>query len=261
MNIYLHELKFNYKSVLIWVSVAIVLMLFYIAFYSSFSIDMNSFVELMDNLPDAMKSAMGIDISIIGSILGYYAFILIVILVCMSVQSIILGLSILSKEERGKIADFLLTKPISRIKIITAKLLSSLTIILFINIILFISNYLILLTVGGEVFNFKVYTLLTLPILFIQLLFFAIGFLISVILKKIKTVLPIAMGIVFGFYFLSMFGDEKLKVIMPFKYFDATEIILNIKYDIKYLIITFSFILISIVLSYIIYNKKDIYIT
>ena len=184
MNIYLHELKVNCKSVLTWVGVAILLMLLYVAFYSSFGADMDSFVKLMESMPEGMKSAMGVDISIIGSILGYYAFILTVILVCMGIQAINLGLSILSKEERGKTADFLLTKPVSRIKVITTKILASLTIILFINIILFISNYLILLIVGGEAFNFEVYTLLTLPILFIQLLFWSLGFLISVILKK-----------------------------------------------------------------------------
>jgi ABC-2 type transport system permease protein len=97
-------------------------------------------------------------------------------------------------------------------------------------------------------------------ILFIvQLLFFAIGILIAAILPKIKTVLPISMGTVLGFYVLGIFGDEKLRAFMPFKYFDPMYILKNNAYELNYLIVTLLIITISITLTYIIYKKKDIH--
>ena len=94
--------------------------------------------------------------------------------------------------------------------------------------------------------------------LIIQLLFLTLGFFISVILKKVKAVLAMAMGIVFGFYFFSVFAAEKLRLLMPFNYFDANYIIKHSSYESLYLGSTFLLIIIFISLSYYIYQKKDI---
>jgi ABC-2 type transport system permease protein len=258
MNIYLHELRSTYKNALIWLVSIIVLTLFLTAFYPTFSKGMDDFVDVLNNLPEAMRIAFGLNPDTMGTILGYFAFMMTFVYICASIQAMIMGLSSLSKEIREKTADFLLSKPVSRSKVVTSKILSSLTIILASNIIYLIVFYLILLSFADKSFAFDTYLLLTLATLFLQLIFFALGTLLSVIIPKIKTALPMSLGIVFGIYLLSTFTGDKLEYFMPFKYFEVTEILLKNRYELKFMLITIIFIFVSICATYIIYKKKDI---
>ncbi len=259
MNIYLFELKQNKKLAISWAIAIISIVLFVSMFFPMFSKEMKEFLKIIDNLPPLFKESFGMNPDTIGSILGYYSFILTFVLICGAIEACYLGLSILTKEQRDKTADFLLSKPVSRTKIVTSKILSSLTLILISNILYFIIFYLILNSFTNIEFNFKIYSLLTLSILFIQLLFFFIGMFISTLFKKIKSVTSISLGLSFGLYLLSMFVKDDLKLIAPFKYFDVSKILLTGTFESKYIIISIIIIIISISLTYIIYNKKDIH--
>lgn len=259
MNIYLHELKVNIKFVLIWLMIMLILVGIMMTMYISFSEDIDAFKQILTNYPENLRKAFGISIDKLGSVLGYYSsFVLTIVVVCNAVEAMILGMSILSKEIREKTADFLYTKPISRRNIITSKLLASFTLLGFCNLIYTTGLYFLLIFISSESFAFNTFILLALIPFIIQLVFFSLGILASAIMSKVKAVLPISMGIVFGFYILSSFADEKLRVLMPFKYFDTRYILDNSKYEIKYTILTFAIIAISTVLTYIIYNRKDI---
>lgn len=259
MNMYLFELKQNRKFAINWFLIIIVLFLFLLSFYPIFNKEMDDFISIINNLPESMKIAFGFNPDTIGSILGYYAFALIFIYLCAAIESMILGLSGLSKEIRMKTADFLLSKPVSRSRIVTSKILSSITIIFISTFIYFILFYIGLLVFSSSSFSFETYLLLTGTILFISIIFFSIGTLLSVIIPRIKAITSLSLGLVFGLYLLSTFGDDKLRFILPFKYFDATNILLGKGYEFKYVLISFFVVLISIIGTYLIYNKNDIH--
>jgi ABC-2 type transport system permease protein len=105
--------------------------------------------------------------------------------------------------------------------------------------------------------------MINLTLLFIQLIFLAIGIFISVILPKIKSVLPISLGIVFALYLIGAIivtgSNDWTRFISPFKYFDIPYIITNSSYEAPYLIIGAVIVITTIVTSYIIYAKKDIH--
>ena len=258
MNIYLYELKANRRFAITWLIAILSIVFIVTSFFPIFSKDMADFLNIINNLPENIRIAMGMNPETIGSILGYYAFILTFVYILGGIEAMILGLSILSKEIRQKTADFLLTKPVSRIKIVTSKMLACLTLIIVSNIICFIGFYLSLLLFANTHFDFQTYTLLTLTILFIQLIFFAVGTLLSVIMSKVKAALSISLGVVCGVYLLSTFTDEKLRAFMPFKYFDITQILLKASYELKYILISLIIVVVSITLTFIIYKKKDI---
>jgi len=75
-------------------------------------------------------------------------------------------------------------------------------------------------------------------------------------------VLTISLGIVFGFYILSLFGsaigDEKIRYITPFKYFDVASVLKNGAYELKFIILSVILIVAFIEISYLVYSKKDI---
>ncbi|MDD2377092.1 MAG: ABC transporter permease subunit [Clostridia bacterium] len=260
MNVYLHELKANRKFAITWLLIMLSFVGIMVFMYIGISKDIDIFKKILSNYPENLRKAFGINVDLIGSALGYYSsFILMITLLCSSMQAMILGVSILSKEIREKTADFLYSKPISRSQIITSKLLASFTLLIASNIIFVVCLFFVLSSVSSVSFDLGIFILIALIPLFIQFIFFSLGIFISAIMSKIKAVLPISMGTVFGIYILSSFAGEELRVLLPFKYFDTKYILNNSKYELNYVILTFVIITILTALTYIIYKKKDIH--
>ena len=260
MNVYWYELKANLKFVVIWLIVRVGIGLLMTSFYPTIAKDLDAFIEIMNNYPEAIRAAFGLNLKTMNSVVGYYSsFPLTFLLICSSIEAMIMGISILSKEERDKTADFLFTKPLSRITILTAKMKAIVTLLLVSNVILFVIICLVVLGFSNGDFNLSTFTLLTLTLFMIQLIFVAIGMLISVILPKVKAPLSISMGVVLGFYTLSTFADDKIRAFIPFKYFDSVYILEHQAYELGYLILLFTVILVATISTYIIYSKKDIH--
>lgn len=258
MNIYLYELKANRNFILTWLIVIFMIVTFTLLFYPIFREGMDEFLTLINNLPESIRVLFGMNTDTIGSILGYYAFTLTFIVLCGTIEAMMLGLNILSKETREKTADFLLAKPVSRTTIITSKLLAAETWIFVSNILFILGFYLLLTFFNNTSFNINTYLLLTLTIFFLQTLFLSLGSFLAVTIPKLKNTISLALGTVFGFYLLSTFTDQKMRLLSPFKYFDVGNILMNNNYEVKYLIFLLILIILLVIGTYIIYNKKDI---
>jgi ABC-2 type transport system permease protein len=263
MNIFVHEWKAYRKSTIIWtISLVAVIMLF-MSFYPAFSKDTAAFNKIMENYPPAIRKAFGLNFGNFMTILGFYCFPLSFITVCGAVQAMNLGTSIVNKEVREKTADFLLTKPVTRTKVLTAKMLSAFASIVITNIFFIAAASIMAFQVKTDDFSYKIFFMLSLTLFFVQLIFLALGFIISVMATKMKSVLSVSLGVVFGLYFLGMFSDttgEKAKrYFSPFKYFDNTYIINHASFESSFLIAGAVIIIIAICSSYFVYNKKDIH--
>ncbi len=179
-----------------------------------------------------------------------------------SIQAMILGTSIVSKEERGKTAEFLLTKPVHRSQILTAKLVAALILILITNVVYMISVPLLLNAIAGATIALKTFLLLSLTLFFVQLFFLGLGFLISVSAPKIRSVLAVSLTTVFGFYTAgildSIIGNTAIRYLTPFKYFDFSYIVKNGSYEIRFMVIEVVILILAITTSYYIYMKRDI---
>ena len=96
---------------------------------------------------------------------------------------------------------------------------------------------------------------------FVQIFFLALGYVIAVVVPKIKTVLAYSLPVIFGFFIIglldSVIGVETARYITPFKYFDVGYILANGGYDLKYVITESVFVLVCITAAYIIYLRKD----
>ncbi len=264
MNIYLYELKDQRKSALIWLGSLTGLVAMFFAIYPSIASDAADFKELMSHYPAVVREMLGINLDYITSLLGYYSMIFSFILLCAAIQAMNLGVSILSKENRERTADFLLVKPVSRTAIVSAKLLSSFTSIVLIDAVYFLATYVLADFVKTENYSWRILFLMNLSMFFTQIIFWAMGILISLFFQKIRNVLPISLGFVFGFYMggalLAVGKSEKiLRFLSPFKYYDLSYIMKHSGYEIRYLILGVFIVTVCIALSYILYNKKDIH--
>jgi len=262
MNIFLHELKAYRKSIIIWSCSMAALASFYIIMFSGIASDIETFKTLLKNMPEVVRKLLSIYVDSISTLEGFYSFVFVYIVLCGAIQAMNLGVSIISKEVREKTADFLLTKPVSREKILTSKLLAALASLVITNIIYFAITIPMTLTVKSE-FNMKIFLMISITLFFVQLMFMSLGVVVSVSAGKIKSVISISLSTVFGFFIVSMlgsvFGDKAVRYISPFKYFDYEYIVRNAAYETPFIIVGIVFVIVSIAASYLIYVRKDIH--
>lgn len=262
MNIYFQELKFYRKSAIIWMLVFGFGIFAYMSLLPAFTKDISGSLKILEGFPPAVRAALGIRIDIFFTVFGFFGYLLTYMWMVGAIQAMNLGTGILSKEVAGKTADFLLSKPVSRAKVLTSKLMAALTIIILTNVIFVIASYISAKVFETAAFDSGKFFLITGTMIFVQLFFLSLGYLVSVIVPKIKTVLAYSLPIVFGFFIVglldSIIGTQAIRYITPFKYFDISYILTNNGYDWKFVITDAVVIIACIVATYIIYLRKDI---
>ena len=262
MNILTQELKMEWKSLVVWCISLICVLLFFMLMYPSISAQMADFQKVFNSFPIEFQRALGVENLNIGNVLGYYTFTMTYILLAGAVQAMNLGVSVLSSEVRDKTGDFLFVKPVSRSRIISMKMLAVFVQILITNAVFFLASWIILNMLTTNSFDVKLFWLLTGTLFFIQIFFASFGFFISVFLRRIKTVLPISMGVVFLFYIIFLLNetlkDVKLGYISPFDYFALSAISKNMSYDSVYLVLWTFLVFLFVYLTFHVFGKKDL---
>ena len=115
----------------------------------------------------------------------------------------LLGSTILSKEEKDRTAEFLLSHPIQRWKVVFGKLLSVMAQILIFNAIIAGTCFLATLAIGEKLTGDNLLILLSYALLQIEV--FAIAFCISTFMKKGSA--GAGIGITMLFYFLNIISN------------------------------------------------------
>ena len=260
MNIYKYETRKKLISTLIWI---IGMGIFIFVFYSVFeAMGSSAMADLLEEIPEAFLKAFGMSDNF-STIIGYTAMICIYIVLCGAIFSCNLGLNAVSVEERDMTADFLISKPITRNRILTTKLLAALTHMLIFSVLNSIMCYMgIEVFRNGQEYSFLTFFLMMLGIFIIQILFFAIGLFISVSLKKMGSSLSFSLGLSFGFFILNSFDTilegTFVKYFIPYDYFEFGYIIENTAFKTYGIVISIGLIIAFILGSYLLYNKRNI---
>lgn len=268
MNMFKFEFKRLLKGSIIWALVCSALVIMFMLFFPSMKdMGMQELVgSKLDALPDAFLEAFNISgATDFSNISDFSAYVLQYIIMAGGIYAAILGVSALVKEESEGTIEFLYSKPTSRSSIVTAKLSASVVIFFIFIIIVGIATMISSVLVKPEdVEIFKM--LLDIKTLYIGMaligyIFMAIGFLISVFVKSSKQATPIALGVFFASYVIGIFSKlqdrlNNLIYLSPFDYATPSEIIKN-GFQIKFIIIGLCIIIVSLIATYAIYNKKD----
>ena len=263
MNIYLHELQSLRKSAIMWTIAMIALAGLYFGIYPAIVKDASGFTQIMGSYPASIRATLGVSLADITSMLGYYVMVYMLVALLAAIQAMHCGVSILSKESRERTADFLLVKPISRSAIVNAKVLASITVLVATSGVYYVVALILAEIVKTAPFNGTVFLLINLTLLFLQFIFLAIGLFLSVLFSNIKSVLPISLGVVFGFYILgALIATGKNgadRYLSPFRYFDAQYIIAHKGYETSNLLLGVVIFVVGIGVSYIICGRKGIH--
>ena len=258
------EFKQNFKSFLVWTAIIIGMTTMMLSVFSVFGDTLDNFADVMEMYPEEFTTMFGLgpgglDMTNLYGWFGVEVYLFVTILG--GTYAAILGSSILSKEEDDKTIEFLLSRPISRSKILLGKAIAAL-----INIIILNTTYgiciLILFTLLGEL-DVTTWLLLIVGPLLQQTIFVSISLMISTFITKARQVMSISIGLVLGLYALDLISNvsknfEFIKYISPFEYIDAGMIINDNVIKIEYLLISLGVITISSFITWFIYSKKDI---
>lgn len=261
--IYRYEIRQRWSSVGIWAGSLAGLLLMYMAFFPSFSADIAAMNQLLENFPPELKAAFGMNALDLGTLEGYFGLCFVFCQLCLAIQAANYGLSLVSVEEDELTADFLLTKPLSRPTILSSKLLAALTSLLVTDVLFWaVSLASIAMFKGDAQYEPRAIALLLGSAVIFQLIFFSVGLLLSLLVRRMRSVTPWSLGLAFGTYVISAFsgilGDVKLEYLSPFKHFDPGKIIRDLQYDMPLVLLDVVLVIVAIGASYWLYQKRDI---
>ena len=265
MVIYRYETKMLLKSTLIWSLSMIGLIWMFMVIYPSFGADTALVEKMMANYPEEMLKAFGMSTELpLSSIPGYFVFAYAFVQLLLAIQASNYGFGILSVEERELTADFLMTKPVSRTQIFLGKLLAALTALTLVNLATWASSYLFIeMYRGDHTYDVTNMAILLSTNMFFQLFFLVIGMLVSVMVKKVRSVISFSMALAFGLYLLNalrgILGGELLGFFTPFYHFDPIYILKEGSYNLVFAMGDILIMIIALIATYILYNKRNIH--
>lgn len=260
MTLFFHELRQSKLALIIW-SAAISFMLgVCIIIYPEMSAQMGELSEMFSDM-GSFSDAFGMDQLNFGEFMGYFA------IECGNTLGLgsalfaaIVGAGALAKEEKDHTAEFLLTHPIPRTRIISEKLAACFAQVFILNASAAALSCLCIAAVGVEADAGGI-ALLFLSNLIMGLEIATITFGISAFLHRGE--IGIGLGVAFALYFINIIANltddlEFLKFVTPFGYTEGGRIVSEGTLEIKYIIAGIAISAIGIVAAYLKYTKKDI---
>lgn len=264
MNIYFREMKASIKSLIIWAASISFVIVIWMAEFSAFAND-DTLMEMFESFPEGMMKAFGFQTFNITTLTGFMGLVFTYIMLVLCIHAILKGNSVIAKEERDKTVEFALVLPVTRNRVVFAKLAAAVT-----NCILllgFLYGFIIAISqpyLPEEGFM-KFFGLLVLGTFILQMVFVSVGIMLGCVLKQYKKSGYIGASLIIGLYILSIMIDfsdkiEFLKYVTPFKYFSPTTIHGSMELDWVYVVISVGIIIVSLISGFSVYRKRDLYI-
>ncbi len=259
------ELKNNYKSLIVWSLVMIFLFALVFIIYPTIidKMEPGLLEEYLKVLPEEMLKIMNFDIVDIMSAFGWFkseGYIMLILIG--GIYAGIVGGNIMLKEENDGTINYLLSKPISREKILFTKIGSGLILITAFMTILTVFNFIGFEMIGN--YNRTIFFLLNLGCLIVMYVIFFISLLISSFFRKNKMVTSLTIGFVFLSYILQLMGDLSdnfswLANLSVFELANGRMIIKEQRLGILTIVIAILLIIISTTFSLYKYKNKEFY--
>lgn len=261
MTLIKHELRQAKWSLIIWTASILFLIVICVLLYPEMKGEMDTIGDMFASM-GSFSAAFGMDRISFGTLLGFYS------VECGNILGLggalfaaFTAVTVLAKEEKDRTAEFLLTHPVSRARIITEKLIAVMFQIVVMNVLVWACSVAAIAAIGEEI-PWKELNLMHLAFFFLQVEIAGICFGISAFLRRGG--LGIGLGIAAIFYFLNIIANisesaEFLKYITPFGYTEGADIISNVSLDGGLILLGMVYGAIGIAAAYLWYTKKDIH--
>jgi ABC-2 type transport system permease protein len=264
VNIVLRELKANLRSLLVWGGIVVAWMFLGFTEFRAYAGN-PEMLAILDALPPALLSAFNMEAFNLTTVSGFWGVMFVYCALLLTLSAVLWGSDIISKEERDRTVEFSLVLPVTRAKVVTAKLLAA-----AVNCFA-----LLLITMGASLANvarykpdsaFFDFLFLSVIALFImQMIFLAVGIFLGCVLRHSKQASAVAVALMLGTYFASVLSGlsehlEFLKYLSPFAYFDPALLLHQSRLDLAYVGLSAGIIAVCLVGAYLAYSRRDLYI-
>ena len=261
MRLLKHEMRQGSLSLAIWTGSIAFLMVICIVMFPEMKGQMEDVSDMFASM-GSFTAAFGMDRLSFGTLTGFYA------IECGNILGLggafyaaLTGITALAKEEKEHTAEFLLTHPVTRTGIVSAKLASVLFQITVMNVLILAISLISILFIDEEI-PWKELLLFHLAYYLLQLEIGGICFGISAFLRR--SGLGIGLGLACLMYFLNLIANisesaEFLKYITPFGYADGADIVTEEALNGPMVAVGVSLAVIGIAAAYWKYNRKDIH--
>ncbi len=260
MTLVRHELKQSRISLIVWTLSIASLLAVCVFLYPSMKSEMDAVSEMFSSM-GSFTAAFGMDKVSFGTLIGFY------VVECGNIVGLggaffaaLCGISVLAKEEKEHTAEFLMTHPVSRWRVVTDKLIAVILQIVILNVVVYLTAVASIALIGENI-PWKELNLLHLAYLLLQVETASVCFGISAFLRR--SGLGIGLGIAMLFYFLNLVANiteqaDFLKYITPFGYAEGADIVNSLSINGEMLAVGSAFTVAGIVIAYVKYCKKDL---
>lgn len=261
MTIVKHELRQGKLAFLIWTAAIGCLLVVCIFLFPEIKGETDEISDMFSSM-GSFTAAFGMDRLNFGTLSGFYA------VECGNVLGLggafyaaLCAVNILSKEEKEKTAEFLLTHPVSRVRIITEKLAAVFILITAMNLIVYAFSVGAIAAIGENI-PWKELNLLHLAYYILQIELAGICFGISAFMRKGSA--GAGLGVAAVMYFLNLIANisetaDFLKYITPFGYCEGADIISDGCLDKTMVCVGMAIGIAGVIAAYLKYTRKDIH--
>ena len=260
MTIVKHELKQGRNSLLIWTLSIAFLMITSVMLFPEMKGEMDNVSDMFASM-GSFSEAFGMEKLNFGTLTGFYA------VECGNILGLggaffaaLAGITALAKEEKEGTAEFLLSHPIGRSRIISEKLIAIFLQLVLMNLTIWVLSIASIAAIGEKIPWCEI-SLLHLAFFLLQIEIAGICFGISAFLRRGS--LGIGLGIAILLYFLNIIANISdsalfLKYITPFGYAEGADIMTNLCLDAKLVCLGMLYAAAGISAAYLRYTTKDI---
>ena len=265
MNVIKKEIAQNLKFLVIWISVISLFILMFAAVTNFIVKENNPILGLVNKLPENMLKAFNIEIELLSKPEGIYGTEgMTFMYIFFGIFASLISSKIYASEFDEKTIEYILLKPVSKIKLFIEKFISVLIILLILFIVFLISEHssfsLYVKNFDPKILNiFSIYTLIT------SVFFSSTAILFSNIYRKRKIANSLSIALVFIMFFLESVTKEVenfefLRKFSIFHYLSTIEVIKTKSINYAGIIVFLAFSLIIFGISLYIFKKEDILI-
>jgi len=264
VKIFLREHKAKIKSLIIW---SAIISLFIVIGNAKFTVYYGNpeMLKMLDAFPTAMLDAFSMKGFNLTTVTGFYGIMFVYFALMGAIAAAMWGSDMISKEECDKTVEFSLVLPVSRSRVVTAKVLAAFVDCILLALVSWGVSYLAVQQFNPDAAFYSFLRLEILALFIIELIFLAVGLLLGCALKQYRRSGAIAVGIILGTYFISVISGlqknpEWMKWLSPFKYFDSFSLLNTGHLYPGFTLLSLGIIAVCVVLAYVIYERRDLYI-
>jgi len=262
MNVFARELKARRIGLIAWLVAMAVFMWTSMVKYQTLSTDPTATEALLKQMPETIKTIFGMNGLEATTLAGYFGICFLFIAIMLAVHAALLGTGLLTVEPLNKTTEFLYTRPVSRRRIVTFKLLSGLLQLAILWLVTYATSW-GSISLYASMNGFETTLLMfMLAAGIIQITFFSLGMVVAALMRSASGAGKLLTGFVFASYTLSLVsqldGYNWLHYTSIFRYFDAVDIINTNALKLHYVIICLGISALAIAIVYLRYPHKDL---